>query len=251
MQARSQAPLQAPLPARPHEEPLERYLNAAMDTAQRAALTAVRALREPRPPADPIAALRTVERLAESLTGFAVGAALLPLAQRLSRAGGPEVKAAIRQSLAALAGPDGPAALTVPPPTSYGPQAPRFLADADQRPLVDELGARLCARLPLARGDGRALLRQLFTAAERAMPESAQTLAVALHAVLDDVSPIAERVAPAVHQAWQHAISVMHDRPILTGAWAPWSRCAAGLPEPKAELTAADVVAAGYVMRVG
>lgn len=227
---------------------LERYLTSSMEIAQRAVLTAVRSLREPRAPDDPIAALRTVARLAEALTGFAVGAAILPAAQRLRQAGGAEMQRAVQEVLAALAGPGGPALLVVHPPRERGP---RFLDDAERRPLVDELGQSLCARLVLGHSDARAVLRQLVTAAERAHPGASSTISVAIHASLSDLVWISERLSPAVHESWSHAIAVMHSHPILTGPWAPWSRRAAGLPEPKQDLTETDVVAAGFVMRIG
>ncbi len=227
---------------------LERYLATSMELAQRAMLAAVRSLREPRAPEDPIAALRTVARLAEALTGFAVGVAILPAAQRLRQAGGAEMQQAVQEVLAALAGPGGPALLVVHPPRERGP---RFLDDADRRPLVDELGQTLCARLVLSHCDARAVLRQLVTAVERAHPGASSMIAVAIHASLSDLAWASERLSPAVHESWAHAIAVMHSHPILSGPWAPWSRRAAGLPEPKQDLTETDVVAAGFVMRIG
>lgn len=227
---------------------LERYLDAAMTIAQRAVLSAVRSLREPRAPDDPIAALRTVERLAEALTGFAVGAAILPAAQRLRQAGGAEMQRAVQEVLATLAGPGGPSLLVVHPPRERGP---RFLDDADRRPLVDELGQTLCARLVLGHSDARVVLRQLVSAAERSGAGTASTIAVAIHASLSDLVWISERLSPAVHESWSHATAVMSSHPILSGPWAPWSRRAAGLAEPKQDLTETDVVAAGFVMRIG
>ena len=243
---------QAASPARAVEESLDRYVSAAMDLIQRTALQRVRGLREPHCPADPIAALRTVDRLAEALSGFLVGAALQPMAQRLRQAGGPEVRSAMQQALESMASADGPAALPVHVTVA---DPPRFLGDADARPLVDDLGRKLCARLMLARHDLRALLRQLITAAERAHTGSAtmiaSTLAVAIHAALGDLRWLAERVGAAVTEAWDHAAAVMRKQPRLGGAWAQWSRRAAGLPEPRAELSTADVVAAGFVMQIG
>ena len=69
----------------------------------------------------------------------------------------------------------------------------------------------------------------------------ASTLAVAIHAALGDLRWLAERIGPAVTEAWDHAAAVMRKQPRLGGAWAQWSRRAAGLPEPRAELSTADV----------
>jgi hypothetical protein len=237
----------APVASSPSVAALELYVTAAMDLAQRTLLSTVRTLREPRSPIDPMAALRTVEQLMEALTGFTIGAVLLPAVQRLRQAGNAEVRTAVQRTLQSFAAPCGPAALPVHAP----PPGPRFLEDADQRPLVDELGRLLCARVVLARLDARALLRQLVTAAEKSNPAAPSLIAVALHAALDDVPTLAERLGPAMQEAWAHAAAVIDGRPRRSGAWAQWSRRAAGLPEPKAELTSHDVVAAGYVMQIG
>jgi hypothetical protein len=244
------APSPSPSPS-PSDAALEHYVTAAMDLTHRTLLTTVRALREPRPPIDPMAALRTIEQLMEALTGFAIGAALLPAIQRLRQAGNAEVRAAVQRTVQSFTAPAGPAL----PPSAPAPRGPRFLEDADQRPLVDELGSLLCARLVLARRDARALLGALVDAAERASQRlelaAPSLIAVALHAAEGDLPTLSERLIPATREAWAHASAVIDGRPRRSGAWAEWSRRAAGLPEPRAELTSSDVVAAGFVMQIG
>jgi hypothetical protein len=232
------------------EVALDRYVAAVMAVAQRTTLVTMRSLAEPRAPGDPARALRVVEQLVEALAGFVVGASIGPLARRLRHAGSEPLRSAVNASLHALSRPGAPSALPVREPA---PAGPRFLPDAHMRPLVDELGSRMCARLPYAHGEARVLLRSMLMAAERSddAARTISTLTVALSVAAGDVAWLGERLTPAVTEAWMHATAVMHGTPLTSGIWATWSRRAAGVPEPQPTLTTPEVVAAGFVMRIG
>jgi hypothetical protein len=234
---------------------MERYVETVLEPARRAALAHVHTLPEPRAPEDATFALRTLARLVEALAGFAVGAAIAPILQRLRRTAGADARREIHRALQPMlapTGPDGSAPSEASAGASLTAPRPPFLADAEQRPLVDQLGRALCARLAFAERDACHLLRPLLASAAGARAD-ATGHAIALAAVraaLSEAPWLAERFAAAISAAWRDTAALLHRTPPTDGPWAAFCRRAANLPEPALALTQADLVAAGFVLRI-
>ena len=103
----------------------------------------------------------------------------------------------------------------------------RFLDDAERRPLVDELGARLQLRLRLATAE----IRELVAATVAVVPaEREHTLAAMFDRSIRD-SMFGDRLAETVEIGWQCACAAIEHAPMpeLAGSarsrelWRAWS----------------------------
>lgn len=191
-------------------------------------------------------ALRRLELLGETLVGFATGVAVGQVFQAAQRAFGSEL------TLARVAFPRDP------PRTHVTPC--RYLYDADRRPLVDVLGARLQVELRRAVRRARIQLEQQCAAILASAPTRREALATVLDVLANDETA-AQAFADQVELGWRYFVAITEGArdPVVDDAprwrrgremWQAWSRRARGLV-PVEICDHAAVVRAGYVMRIG
>ncbi len=138
-------------------EPIDRYIDSIFNRHQIALRELTATLAEPH--VDEVeCACHRLDKMIETLTAFAIGHAVGRVAE------------VMRRTDATLDAPIGRAMTSTR--LASGTIAPlpplRYLADADRRPLVDALGARLHVRLGLAAAHARALVRAVATVVTRA-----------------------------------------------------------------------------------
>jgi hypothetical protein len=235
-------------------EAIDRYVAATFDRYRRTLVAHLPAFAEPRV-ADPARALARLRFLVETLAGFAIGSAIGTVATEARRGFGEEVRAGVSRVLGRVMVDDAPRAavseLMVPAP---------FLRDPS-RPLLDELGAQLHARLCAAVTQARAHVALVHAEITREAPARLRAFADALDRLAaDDTSAVA--FADQLAAGWRSYTAAVQvrapgegatqGRAAITGAtgtWDAWTSRLAG-PAPAPEPTQAQVVAEGFLMRI-
>jgi len=197
----------------------------------RALAGSLAAFDEPRA-ADPTRALRLLGLLVEPLVGFALGSIAAQLATATRRWFGDEASRAVLGALRGHLAPAAPA----------WDERIRYLADADTRPLVDELGARLHARFCRAPIAGMVATTRATVA--RLAPQRIASLATALElATRDDL--LGARLGDELAAGWAQYRAALAGQtaPTTSPLWSAWSRKVRGEAEPQCEHR-------GYIMLV-
>lgn len=234
---------------------VDQYISATFARFERVLVDQLPALVEPQV-SDPARALRLVDALVETLVGFAVGSTFGAVAMAVRRSFGTPVKVALDDTIARL-GRGAPLAAVVDTR-----QAPHFFAPdiAARRPLLDTVGGQLQSRLCHAAAEARRHVLQLHTAIARVAADQVSYFASALTLLVDDDSA-AIAFADHLGFGWAHYVAAIHGgaAPQLASAprwqraralWGAWLTRVAGTPV-LAALTQEQVVAAGFVMRIG
>ncbi|HEU0031379.1 MAG TPA: hypothetical protein VFQ53_12150 [Kofleriaceae bacterium] len=217
---------------------LERFVATSFRQLDRRVRVTLATLVEPRV-SDPARALQRLQRLVETLTGLAIGGTLGALATAIRRGFDATTTAAVDRELAAIAHHLAPACLPL-----AGSTMP-FLADADRRPLVDELGQRLHRRLGHASRETTELATRLVAAIDTV------PLVRCLDRLADDPLP-ADRFADHLTRGWAALSALVAGTPWHDDGrpWQAWMRRARGEREAQTT-TQAALVAAGYINRIG
>lgn len=200
----------------PRALPSDTEIAFAEATAHRLAATVLVAIEPLAEPigVDPARALATLDRMIETLIGCAIGHALAPIiavGRRSARTAGRAFDpVAVLSRVVAAAGTGIPAETHAP-----------VIADPQRRPLVDELGARLHARMLAAAGALAAGAHALVTAA----PElgRAAVRAAVERAIGDDLCAL--RFADRIVTGWAALVAVLAGgEPPADRLWQPWVR---------------------------
>ena len=233
---------------------IDAFIAATFARYEAVLATEVPALPEPRA-LDPRKALRLVAQVTETLAGFAVGAAIGAVAIAMKRSFGDATRTAIDAELVRIASHQGPTGMVGMPP-----RVARFFASslvAQEKPLVDELGALLLMRLRQSAAEAR----RHVTAIARACPDMQKAFAMTVDLLTpDDATALA--FTDQLATAWVHlriklgarasTLAVMpagarFDRAHAT--WQAWSAATDGPIEPP--LTPHDdVVAEGFLLQI-
>jgi hypothetical protein len=255
----SQPALRVELPAiQPDvERAITRYVGATFHSFERALVGTVATLREPRV-ADPERASRRLGFLVETLSGIALGLAVGQLGQAVRRGLGAAACDAVTEQLARVArGGTRPSGVVI----GRLDGVPRFLVDAHARPLLDELGGHLQARLCGSVEDARALVSSIHGTLLRVAPDRLGAFASLLALLArDDAAAIV--FDDHLKAAWDHFCAmVTGKRPAelpevprwrsVRATWMAWSRRAANTVPTVTTPTLEQVVEAGYVLRIG
>lgn len=195
-------------------------------------------------------ALRHVGYLVETLVGFAVGSAFGVVARAVRRFCSSEVRTALDDLLARTKQNQ---LVAVPPATGFDPL---FRAGDPEKPLVDELGSQLQARLCYAAADARRQIVAIHQLVARVAPDQVSHLVTAMAGLVDDDSAEVD-FGEQLRHGWLNAIAAATRKPApaITGSprtrqlWRTWFASVTGAPV-LAELTQEQVVAAGFVMRI-
>ncbi len=220
----------------PRPEGSRVYLNSIAATLELVVTERVTPLREPLA-VRPEKAFQIIGLVVETIAGFAIGSVAGELARGVRRWFGAE-----GETLATFV------RSHVPPGPRARPFAIacRFLADAETRPLVDELGARLQPRLRLATTEIRALVEGIV---ERVADPSAMFDRLIAESMFGD------QLAETIDHGWRCACAAIEDAPMpeLAGSsrsralWHAWSELA-GMSKPAPASGALE--AAGYITLV-
>lgn len=237
------------------EELVDKYVSTTFHRFERVLVDQLPALGEPHV-ADPGRAIRLVDCLVETLVGFAIGATFGCVATAVRRSFGAPVKVAIDE-LVGKRKQGGP--LAVVPDTR---RAPHFFAVdvAERRPVADAVGSQLQARLCHAAAEARRHVVQIHTTIARIAPDQLGYLANTLALLCeDDTAAIA--FADQLGFGWAHYCAALSNAPApqlpssprwqrTRALWQSWHARLAGTPVLE-ELTQEQVVAAGFVMKIG
>ncbi len=244
-------PSQAPQPV---AVAIDAFIAATFARYEAVLVAEVPALPEPRTH-DPRKALRLVAQITETLAGFAVGAAIGAVAIAMKRSFGDATRGAIDAELARIASHQGPTGMVGIPP-----RVPRFFANplvAQEKPLVDELGALLLMRLRQSAAEAR----RHVTAVARACPDVQRAFAMTVDLLTpDDATALA--FTDQLATAWVHLRMKLGARPSslamapagarfdrARATWQAWSAATDGPAE--APLTPHDdIVAEGFLMKI-
>ena len=183
---------------------IDRFVAATFARYEAALCATVPGLVEPRV-TDPVQALRATRNAVERLVGLAVGTTIRIVATVLRRGFGDATRAAVAIELARIVregGATGRIALVGEPR--------RFLRAGDPRPLVEELGARLAARLRAAIVQSRRHVAALVAAC----PEAAHAIAGLLDLLATEEAPTLA-YADHIRTAWSELLA---PRPVVEPA---------------------------------
>jgi hypothetical protein len=186
---------------------IDRYVATTTDLLGRVLATTLAAFEQPIAP-DPAIALARLSYLVETLLGVAaggvIGSAITEVLRQLSKDLSPAIRRTLRDALRRI-GPARPA----PDASALSAVLPSFIADPAARPLVDELGARLHARIARASRDHHHVLISCASAIPAA---SASSFAATLAQL--DTDPMLEHLwAEHLRVAWCHyAAAIAQDR---------------------------------------
>jgi hypothetical protein len=248
--------LTAPLASAPrtvHDdfESIDGYVVATFARYERVLVTLVPTLEEPHV-ADPDLALGRLRCLVETLAGFAIGAAVGPVARVARRGFGEEVRGRVALLLGRLFRADAPAV----PVSEVDP--PHFLRDPD-RPLLDALGGRLLARLCRSVPQTRTCVAAIHAEVTRAVPARLLAFADALDRLAADDTP-ALAFFDQLASGWQHYGVALSDRrfgrpPEVKRAgneqelWRVWTRRLGGRAAPDG-LTRDEISEQGFLLQI-
>jgi hypothetical protein len=196
------------------------YVEAVSEALGRTLVSSIETLEEPASPADPERATKLLASVIEMLAGFAIGAAIGLVASAVRRQLPAEVRTAVDRDLAEATRRCG----AVPLDRGHPTLVRSFLADRDERPLLDELGTRLQLRLIHAAIDLREALSAIARAIERIAPDQLRwfTSTLTLHA-RDEM--VTERFAHQLQCGWLAYRSVLVNGSLPEGEpWQLWSR---------------------------
>lgn len=238
----------APFDARPEslagDNVIGTYVEAALAALTRALRAATVHLVEPRV-TDPHRALRVLDKLAETLTGFAIGTIGGEVLRVVSIWFGDEVALSVRGALG-----DG-----WPGRVRHGQEpSTKYLDDADQRPLVDMLARRLYGTFCRAGYDVRSLLDTVRETVECRAPSRASWLAAMLGELARDET-IERRLRDELAFGWQVYVAAITDKPFPSttdrwarsrALWQAWQWQLVGRPV----LTRSEHEAQGYILLV-
>lgn len=224
----------------------DEYVETAHAALTDALRTATAQMAEPRV-ADPPHAVRVLDRVTETLVGFAIGTVASEVLRVVRIWFNDEVAAATRRGLRA----DWPAVLRGGGGLDL---SPKYLADADARPLVDMLARRLYVAFCLASRDVRVLLDVARNAIERHAPNRVRQISPIL-AELAPAETIEDRVGAELVFGWQVYSAAITDRPFPStegrsarsrSLWEAWRAQLVGrVPAPRT-----SEQASGYIVLV-
>jgi hypothetical protein len=191
------------------------------------------------PKGDPDRAARSMSPLVETLAGIAIGTIVGGVAQAVRRSHGPHVTAKIAAMLATQV-------------ATYEPRPIPALAILDESPsrwFREELAKRLRARISMLAGDVRAMLMSIAQIVVTSGPDEA----IDFERVLANAdSLIDEKYARDLQRGWDAWTAVVASTTVReqTPLWRLWSQRVRG---ERHVLTpsAAEVVAAGFIARIG
>lgn len=192
-------------------------------------------------------AMRHVGYLVETLVGFAVGSAFGVVARALRRYCNRDVRTALDELLAKTKQNH-----LVAVPDTRG--ATGFFDR--EKPLVDELGSQLQARLCYAAADARRQIVAVHQMIARVAPDQLSHFLTAMTELVNDDSAAVDFGEQLGH-GWLNTIAAATRKPApaISGTprtrqlWRTWFAGVTGAPV-LAELTQEQVVAAGFVMRI-
>jgi hypothetical protein len=234
---------------------VDAYVAASFARYEAVIVACVPALAEPRTD-DPRKAFRLIARITETLVGFAVGTTVGAVASAVKRSSGEAVRRAVDTELQRLARGAGPSG-TVGMPM----RLPRFFASAlvaAEKPLADELGARMLVRLRQATAEAR---RHLLALAKACPDARAFVMTVELQTP-DDATAMGFTDQLSTAWTWfrerlgakpSPASAAPAETARFARANATWQSVAsAEAPSKEAPLTThEEVLAAGFLMRIG
>jgi hypothetical protein len=186
-------------------------------------------------------AARSMSPLVETLAGLAIGTIVGGVAQAVRRSHGPQVTAKIAAMLATQV-------------ASYEPRPIPALAILDESPsrsFREELAKRLRARIAMLAGDTRAMLMSIAQIVVTSGPDEAIDFERVLARCAAD-SMIDDKYARDLQRGWDAWTTVVGSTTAReqTPLWRLWSQRVRG---ERHVLTpsAAEVVAAGFIARIG
>jgi hypothetical protein len=185
----------APRPIHVGFEPIEGYVAATFERYERVLMRLIPTLEEPRV-SDPDLALKRLGFLVETFAGFAVGAAIRPVARSTRSGFGEEVRGRVALLLGRLRHAELPAV------SASALDPPRFLRDLD-RPLLDALGARLLVRLCQSIPQTRACIAAIHAEVARITPAQLPAFADSLVQLATDDAP-ALAFSDQLASGWRH-----------------------------------------------
>jgi hypothetical protein len=227
------------------------YVAATFTRYERVLVMLIPTLEEPQAP-DPDLALKRLRFLVETLAGFAVGAAVGPVARATRSSFGEEVRGRVALLLGRLFRAEAPAV------SAAELDPPRFLCDPD-RPLLDELGARLLARLHRAIPQIRSCISAIHAEIARMAPARLSAFADTLDRLTSDDAP-ALTLGDQLASGWQHYAATLSERrpgrPLETkqseseqALWRAWTRRLDGRAVPEAPALA-EIREQGFLLRI-
>lgn len=233
----------APAPYRAVDAAIAAYAARTTRSLERGAVDAVAALVEPRA-VDPTFALRTLERLVETLAGFMLGHVVRQLATATRRWYGDAIA---REVLGALRSELSPFDAVDDTTTASGCGTTSTRA----RPLAAELGARLHVRICQMPRRIAGVMTAIRSTLERTTSDARVAELGVVLGLLERDEPVGEPLAREVAAGWQHFGDILAGtpRPTTSPMWAAWSRRVRGEPEPSPRPAAAR--ARGIIMVVG
>lgn len=235
---------------------IDTYVSAAFERFERILVAQVPLLSEPRTE-DPRKAFRLVQRLTETLVGFAVGSAIGTIASAMKRQFGtaaPAIDAELRR-IASGMGVQGTVELPI--------RIPRFFANelvAAEKPLADDLGGRALVRIRQVAADARRHLAALA----KVCGDRAGAFVMTLELLAPDETT-AMAFTDQLATAWEVFRQRLGAKPTVRSlaptpqdaarfarAEATWQQFGAAASPKAATLTTHDeVVAAGFLMQIG
>jgi hypothetical protein len=173
---------------------------AVADTVLARALRQVTAdLLEPRV-SEPKRALEVLGRVAETLTGFAYGAIVGELVRGVRRWFGDEIATDVQRTITTACG------------TPLVANGVVYLADAHERPLVNELASVLHLRFCAMSRDVQALVAAVVAKVDRRAPHKQGLVAVMLDLLAKD-DTIEQRIATELSFGWQVFVAIVTAKP--------------------------------------
>jgi hypothetical protein len=195
--------------------------------------------------ADVVRIRRTLGRLVETLTAFATGHAVGRIVEAIRRTD-PDLAEPITRAVSRVyVGAESTVELL---PT------PRYLVDAERRPVVEVFAAELHQRICLAAREARALVRAVGTTVASLAPDRMVTLVGILDRLTDDPAS-SFAFTDQLELGWSFFLAVATDAPDPAipdeprwqrgrALWSAWSRRVRGTPVQR------DDLPAGYILRV-
>ncbi|MBA2540690.1 MAG: hypothetical protein H0V17_13715 [Deltaproteobacteria bacterium] len=231
-----------------HEASIHRYIDTLFDRYQVSLRELTRGVVDPlamAPDLDVDRMRRTLGRLIETLTAFAIGHAVGRVVEAIRRSD-PQLAEPITRAIARVYVGAEPAPELLP--------APRYLVDAERRPIVELFAAELHTRICLASREARALVRAAATTVASHAPERMVALVRILERLIDDPTS-SFAFTDQLELGWSFFTAVVTDAPDPAipdeprwqrgrALWSAWSRRVRGTPVRRTDLQE------GYILRV-